>query len=244
MTTGVWSEADSASFIRFADFFVPEREKQQELISTMIGPVGSGQVLDLCSGPGALCGRLLADHEQARVVGLDASAAMLAESREVLSAYGDRFTAEEFDLPSADWRARAEAPAAVVSSLAIHHLDGPQKKQLYTDVHSMLAPGGAFVIADLIEPVGARATELARREWDEWVRDNALASGLGDEPYKAFHENEWSWLQYPDDLDKPSPLRDQLDWLHEIGFTDVDVYWARAGHAVFGATKTGERHDG
>ena len=244
MTTGVWSEADTASFIRFAQHFVPQRQKQLEVVSTMVGPIGDGLILDLCSGPGALCSRLLADHERARVTGLDSSEAMLAESRRVLAEFSGRFTAEKFDLAARDWRIRAEAPAAVVSSLAVHHLTGALKRRLYRDVHAMLAPSGTMVIADLVAPVGVRATELARREWDDWVRDNSTASGLGAEAYLAFHQTKWSWLQYPDELDKPSPLRDQLNWLCEIGFVDVDVYWLQAGHAIFGGIKATEQRNG
>jgi hypothetical protein len=32
-------------------------------------------------------------------------------------------------------------------------------------------------------------------------------------------------------------LLDQLKWLEGAGFVDVDVYWMRAGHAIFGGRK-------
>ena len=38
-------------------------------------------------------------------------------------------------------------------------------------------------------------------------------------------------------FDKPSPLFDQLKWLDEAGFTDVDVFWMKAGHAIFSGRK-------
>lgn len=244
MTSTLWSEEDSASFIRFAEHFVPDRAEQMAVVSEMVGPLGGGLALDLCSGPGVLSARLLADHPRSRVVGLDVSDTMLEESRRALADYGDRYTTEHFDLGSADWRARAEAPTAVVSSLAVHHLTGEEKQQLYRDVHEMLAPGGSLVIADLVAPVGARSAALSNRMWDEWVREHSAASGLGDEAYQAFHALEWNYLQYPDELDKPSPLGDQLTWLSAAGFTDVDAYWLKAGHAIFGGTKAGERRDG
>lgn len=42
------------------------------------------------------------------------------------------------------------------------------------------------------------------------------------------------------DFDKPSRLVNQLNWLAAAGFTAVDVYWLRAGHAVFGGYKKGD----
>ncbi|WP_117209501.1 class I SAM-dependent methyltransferase [Allorhizocola rhizosphaerae] len=229
-TTAVWSEEDSASFIRFAEHFVPDRAEQAAVVTAMVDP-GRGTVLDLCCGAGGLSRRLLLDHPDCRVVGLDASDAMLAEASRQLASFGDRFRAERFDLGSPEWRRRGTAPAAVVSSLAVHHLTGDEKQALYRDMHELLAPGGSIVIADLVQPVGDRALELARRMWDEWVR------AQGDEAHRAFHALEWSCFEYPDELDKPSPLRDQLQWLTEAGFGDVDAYWMKAGHAIFGGTK-------
>ncbi len=45
--------------------------------------------------------------------------------------------------------------------------------------------------------------------------------------------------RYPDvdDIDKPSRLLDQLKWLEQAGFADVDVFWMQAGHALFGGRK-------
>lgn len=237
MTTTLWTEADSDSFLRFAEHFVPDRDEQMTVVSAMVGAVGDGTVLDLCCGAGALSRRLLTDNPDGSVVGLDASQAMLAEAGTALAEFGGRFTAERFDLADPEWRQRSVAPAAVVSSLAVHHLSGEQKQQLCRDVHTMLVAGGSLVITDLVAPVGSRGHELARRMWDEWVKDNAERGGLGDEPYRAFHALEWSCFEYPDELDKPSPLPDQLRWLTEAGFVDVDVYWMKAGHAIFGGRK-------
>ncbi len=44
---------------------------------------------------------------------------------------------------------------------------------------------------------------------------------------------------YPDPIDKPSRLFEQLIWLEQAGFLDVDVHWMKAGHAIFGGRKAG-----
>lgn len=43
--------------------------------------------------------------------------------------------------------------------------------------------------------------------------------------------------EYP--MDKPSPLFDQLQWLAAAGFQQVDTYWSKADHALFGGIKGG-----
>jgi tRNA (cmo5U34)-methyltransferase len=45
--------------------------------------------------------------------------------------------------------------------------------------------------------------------------------------------------QGSDPVDKMSPLFDQLKWLEQAGFASVDVFWMRAGHAIFGGSKPG-----
>jgi tRNA (cmo5U34)-methyltransferase len=237
-----WQESDSGEFLELADYFVPDRSVQLDVITSVIAPPdGPAEMLDLCCGQGQLSAALLDAFSTITVVGLDLSDAMLDAAADDLGRFGPRFRTEKFDLADRGWRTRERQPAAVVSSLAIHHLDGAGKRELFADVHALLADGGQFVVADLVEPVGARAHELTRRMWDESVREQSLAATGGLGPYERFHQLEWSCYEYPDELDKPSPLADQLAWLREAGFAGVDVYWMKAGHAIFGASKGATR---
>jgi cyclopropane fatty-acyl-phospholipid synthase-like methyltransferase len=43
----------------------------------------------------------------------------------------------------------------VVSALAVHHLDGGQKRALFASVHDHLADRGRFALADVVIPVHA-----------------------------------------------------------------------------------------
>jgi hypothetical protein len=40
----------------------------------------------------------------------------------------------------------------VVSALAVHHLDGPAKADLFRRVASVVVPGGRFVVGDVVVP--------------------------------------------------------------------------------------------
>ena len=45
----------------------------------------------------------------------------------------------------------------VASALCVHHLDGAEKADLFRRVRDSLAPGGRFVLADLVLPVDPAA---------------------------------------------------------------------------------------
>lgn len=235
-----WSEEDSRDFLAHGACFVPDREEQLRILADLLPiPEGPFLVVDLACGEGLLSRAVLDRHPRARVEAIDASAAMLAAAAATNAAHGDRFrvragTLERF-VPDRD-----DPPLAVVSSLAVHHLDGDGKRALFGRVAQGLAPGGCLLLADLVEPTTPMARRLAARLWDEEVARRAPASG-GGEALTTFREQGWNHfaLAEPDPLDTPSPLFDQLRWLVDAGFAAVDVFWMRAGHAVYGGFLTG-----
>ncbi len=234
-----WDEANSREFIDLGRFFVPEREEQIAAALGLIPDPGDGLLVDLCCGEGLLSRTLLERFPRARVLALDLSPTMLAQARATCADHSGRFDTRPFDLADRSWRTFPEPVRAFVSSLAIHHLDGEGKRQLYRDLAAALAPGGALVIADLVQPATPASQALAAKAWDDAVRRRSLELSGGLGPYKKFIEMSWNlWAEAePDPIDKPSTLLDQLRWLEEAGLGGVDVCWLKAGHAVFGGMR-------
>ena len=236
-----WSEDNSQTFIDRGRYFVPERETQIQIVCDLIPAQAQPlQVLELCCGEGLLAQAILDRFPASYVHGLDGSPTMRDTARARLAAYGDRFTAAAFDLAAPNWRQPPAWPMqAVVSSLAIHHLDGPQKQALYADVYRLLAPGGVLVIADLIQPADARGLAVAAQGWDAAVRERAQQLDGDTHAFALFAEDQWNIYHYPDPTDIPSGVFEHLQWLARAGFAGVDVYWLRAGHAIYGGQKPG-----
>lgn len=235
-----WSEETSRMFIDFGRYFVPERDRQIRSIACILSYLeGPSRILELCCGEGLLAEALLESFPEFTVHGLDGSAHMLEQARERLFRFESRFGCGTFDLAASDWRRRGAPIHAVISSLAIHHLTGPQKQELFSDVYEMLADNGSFVIADIVEPSTAAARRLAGVVWDEGVRSKSMELDGNTQAFEFFTREEWNTFWYPDSegIDKPSPLFDQLKWLEQAGFVDVDVHWMLAGHAVFSGRK-------
>jgi tRNA (cmo5U34)-methyltransferase len=238
--SGDWGSAASQTFIDYGRYFVPEREQQIETICDLVAPRDEPfNILELCCGAGLLAGALLERFPSCIVYGYDGSPEMLDTARANLQHYGERFQTLRFDLADYAWRTRAFPVHMVVSSLAIHHLDGEQKLQLFHDMHAILESDGALVIADVIAPTHPLGAEAAAKAWDAAVRKRSLEFDGNLAAFEAFERKQWNMYRYfdPDDIDKPSRLLDQLKWLEQAGFADVDVYWMLAGHAIFGGRK-------
>jgi tRNA (cmo5U34)-methyltransferase len=236
----VWSEDTSQHFIDYGAYFVPEREVQIDTIASVIpAPGGPVHMVELCSGEGLLAEALAARFPSAIVHAYDGSEAMLASTAAKLAAHGSGHTTHKFEIAETGWR-RFDWPLhAVVSSLAIHHLDGPGKAQLSKDIAAALAPGGVFVICDLVEAQTPEAQALWVRHWDEGVRERSLTLDGNEKMLDFFREDGWNYYMDPDadPVDMPSPLLDQLIWLKEAGLETVDVHWLKAGHAIFSGRK-------
>jgi tRNA (cmo5U34)-methyltransferase len=233
-----WDEQNSTSFLELGKYFVPDREAQLEYFRNLI-PAAPAHIVELGCGEGLLARVLLEAFPDARVHGLDGSATMLARSRNALAGFGQRFEGTEFELAGRAWRQFPWPLDACVSSLVIHHLDGDGKRALFKDIAAALAPGGVFLIADLVMPKSPLAIKLAARAWDDAVRQRSLELAGNLDPFEEFHASQWNYYVDPesDPVDHPSPIYEQLRWLEDAGLTDVDVFWMRAGHALFGGRK-------
>jgi tRNA (cmo5U34)-methyltransferase len=233
-----WNEAISQAFIDYGRYFVPDRQTQIETLCSLI-PIEPAplQVLELCCGEGMLAEAILERLPRARLSGLDGSPEMLRRAGQRLARFGERFQSRLFDLASSEWRQPDGVYQAILSSLAIHHLDGPAKQRLYQDLYRMLSPGGVLLVADIIQPVSATGLENAAQAWDESVRQQALAFDGHLGAFEFFEREGWNTYRHPDPMDMPSGLYEQLGWLSQAGFAGVDVYWLKAGHAVYGGQK-------
>jgi tRNA (cmo5U34)-methyltransferase len=239
-----WDEETSKRYINYGRYFVPDREGQMHIMVDLLKRIPQPSlILELCCGEGLLAEMLLDGLLGSTYWGLDGSALMLERAGQRLSRFSDRFKLGNFDLADRSWPVKISGldrpVTAVVSSLAIHHLDGEGKQVLFKDVYAMLAPGGAFVIGDMIEPATSPGRNMAADAWDEVVRKRAQELEGSTAGFDFFQREGWNTYRYPDleDIDHPSPLFDQLKWLEQAGFMGIDVHFLQAGHALFSGWK-------
>jgi tRNA (cmo5U34)-methyltransferase len=181
-----------------------------------IGLIGSAprRVLDLGAGTGLLSRAIAVAYPEARLTLTDAAPAMLERARSQL---GDsvRYVVADLAGPLPDggpW-------CAVVSSLAIHHLDDAGKRSLLQRVHDALAPGGVFVNAEQVAGPSARFDAAYRA----WHRERATRAGSSRE--------EWAGAQERMAFDRCADVESQLEWLRDAGF-DADCLFKEYRFAV------------
>lgn len=173
---------------------IPHRVTAEEMLLEALPPRVE-RFLDLGTGDGRMIALVRGRHPDARAVGLDASEPMLSRAT-------DRFAAE----PQVELRRHdlglpltVEGPFdAIVSGLAIHHLEDERKRALFGEIQALLAPGGVFANLDLVSPASPQIHERFRRE----------VGRTEDDP-----------------TDRLADLGEQLGWLRGAGFREVDCHF-------------------
>jgi tRNA (cmo5U34)-methyltransferase len=181
-------------------------------------PAPPRRVLDLGAGTGLLSAAVLAAHPEAAVELLDGSEPMLTEARERLGAAVTAVHIADMDgpLPAGPFD-------AVVSALAIHHLDDAAKRRLFARVREVLGPGGAFVNAEQVAP---RSSALMPAYWTMWERDCRASGADGDELAAARERMRH---------DRCADVESQLEWLRAAGFPVADCLFKSWRFAVIAA---------
>lgn len=236
----VWTEEDSDWFIEVGNVVTPSRAEQLEMLTSLVPaePHEAFTAVDLACGAGSLSAALLARFPACRVIALDGSRRMRDQAAENLARFGDRARFAPFDLHGRDWLDALLAEVrCFASSLAIHHLNGAEKRRLFGDLFARLEPGGALLILDLVEPANERARAAYAAAWDRAVREQSAGVPNGEAIYEHFRQESNHYVTPDVDFDMPSGLFEQLEWLRDAGFSAVDCYWLRAGHALYGGYK-------
>jgi tRNA (cmo5U34)-methyltransferase len=172
------------------------------------------RILDLGAGTGLLARMVAGAQPQAQLTLLDGAPAMLDQARGVLGDGADYVVADLADpLPEGPW-------CAIVSALAIHHLEHPEQAELLRRVHAALAPGGIFVNAEQVEG----PTPALSEAYADWHHRRVLEAGGSEAEWEAAVERMRA--------DRRVPVGTFLGWLRDAGFADVDCLFKDHRFAV------------
>lgn len=107
-----------------------------------------------------------------------------------------------------------------ISALSIHHLEDQQKADLYKKIFLMLRPGGLFINSDQVLGRTPYLDSLYKSLWKTSIEKSGFPK---DEILAAYERTK---------LDKEATLQQQLHWLEEAGFSEVDCIYKYLNFAV------------
>lgn len=171
--------------------------------------IHSPNILDIGAGTGLFSSFILRKFPQANLTLIDLSEKMLEVAKERLKDISkvtyiiDDYTKYKFE----------QKYDIVISSLSIHHLSDEEKRQLYGNIYTILNKDGVFVNADQVLGGTPYIESLYKNDWKYKVENSGLSQ---EEIHSAYERTK---------LDKMSLLDDQLNWLKDLGFKDVDCVY-------------------
>ena len=205
------------------EFIIPDlRQFYGALVWAAESPSVSPAILDVGAGTGLLSALLLEKYPGATITLLDISEKMLAIARERFRDHPKvRFCSGDYS------RVDLGGPYDLVcSALSIHHLETKDKRRLFSRIFSVLAPDGVFVNADQAEGETPYFSKKYREYWDNFLQNGPLGA-----------QETAEIRSRRDTLDRNEKLSVQLQWLHEAGFSDVDIVYKNRNFMVTVARK-------
>lgn len=166
-------------------------------------------ILDLGAGTGILTELLHQLHPQSKITLVDISANMLDKAKNKFNDI-DNFTYIEDNYLTMDFKNNYDI---IISSLSIHHLNDKEKYTLYKKIYQHLNNQGVFINADEV----MAPTDTLEKLYVEKETAHLLKQDLSND--------EKEEILYRRTLDTPSTLEDNLDWLKDIGYENVDVIY-------------------
>lgn len=181
------------------------------------------RVLDLGAGTGLFSKHVLGKYPKANFVLYDLAEKMLGVAR---MRFGNN--AEQFQYIVGDYRRieGAQGYNLVISSLSIHHLEDQEKRELFGRIYSMLRSGGVFLNVDQIR---GETPNLREVYWNHWL-SQVRRAGFSE---ARIQESINRRIPY----DRDALWNDQLKWLQDAGFGNVDCVYKNFFVGVFLAIK-------
>jgi len=236
-----WQREDTvASFAERRRVLIPLLDVQEDVLAKALtrGPRPVERFLDLGAGAGAvseLVLRLGGDGSQSQAVLVDFSEPMLERAGANLAPFEGRWTIVRGDLSSPEWQTRLPEGRydAIVSGLAIHHLSSARKRELFAEAFALLEPGGAFVNMDCVAVEGP-----LEGLFDEYMLASAVAHEHASSPEGEHgrHSSDQD-VDFDTGEDQLDSIEEQLRWLRDAGFQQVEAHFKWAEAAVFGGVK-------
>jgi tRNA (cmo5U34)-methyltransferase len=230
----IWQETNVVTNYQISSKTIPFVDVHFEIMHRLIDAAGidARNVLDLGAGNGIAVAEVAKRQPVERATLTEFSEPMLDLARQRFAEDPPGF---EPTFVIGDFRERNWQDGVldhgpydlVVSRFAIHHIPDEMKRALYGDILGFLRPGGVFINIEHTASLSPLYNSAHDRLMVECMYGAANGTGDFDEVMASYRER----------ADGPAnilaPVGDQLEWLRELGFVDVDCAFKAFELAVF-----------
>jgi tRNA (cmo5U34)-methyltransferase len=180
-------------------------------------------VLDLGAGTGLFSKHVFEKYPNAKFLLYDLADKMIAVAKDRFHSYP-----QQFEFMIGDYRTLQieREYDLVISSLSIHHLTNNEKQELFHSIYGVLRKPGLFINIDQIH---GETDYLRDLYWNHWLVQVKQAEQSEDRIQESIDRR----TKY----DRDALLTDQLLWLKESGFINVDCVYKNFFVGVFFAMK-------
>jgi tRNA (cmo5U34)-methyltransferase len=227
------------AFLQGRRHLIPMIDGQEQLVRELVtrGERGVRRFLDLGAGGGAFAQVVMQMHPEATGVLVDFSEPMVAAAQERLTPYAGRWEYLLADLSDPGWCDALPAGRydAVVSAFCIHHLPDDRKRALYGEAYDLLEPGGLLLNWEHVAASG-----IAEGMLEEYTI-KALIAAERKRPQPRPDDEVVSEFREVNDEDILADPYLQCEWLREVGFEEVQIFFLMPEIAIFGGVKSERR---
>ncbi|AFS77783.1 methyltransferase, type 12 [Gottschalkia acidurici 9a] len=200
----------------------------EQMINAMISVIPfdkdtSINVIDIGAGTGNVSKAIKDRFKNSKITCLDISKNMIGVAKLKLKGYSDvKYEIEDFYSYSFK-----EKYDVVISSLSLHHLSTDNdKKNFYKKIYDFLYDEGVFYNLDLVLGSSDIIQNLYISQWKEFMYKSISNEEIDNKLMRKYYEE-----------DNPSKLIDQIHWLENIGFKNVDIIFKYFNYAIYGGMK-------
>jgi ubiquinone/menaquinone biosynthesis C-methylase UbiE len=237
----VWQDASVVANYQVSSKTIPFFDTHFEVANRIFEAAGvsARHVLDLGAGDGIMTFEIAKRQPVERVTMTEFSEPMLDLARKRCEEEQPPFTPTFVvgDFRKRGWQDEVMERGpydAVISRFAIHHIPDEMKRAVYADVLRFLRPGGMFVHIEHVASHSPMYHEAHDRLMVECMYSAASGTPEFDEVMASYR------MRADGPANILAPVEDQLQWLRELGFVDVDCAFKSFELAVFAGRRPEE----
>jgi tRNA (cmo5U34)-methyltransferase len=213
--------------IFYDDYIVKVVPHHKEMLEALIENIPFSRdrpirIIELGCGTGMATYNIIKKYPYAQLKCIDMTSDMLNLAKKKLEAFPNI----EFILADYTKHKFNEEYDVVVSFLSLMYLTDETRKSVFKKAFDMLINGGVFISGEVTSSRSKHFQEVSMKRWIQHMQKSYSDDFIKNEVLEKAKKHA-----------REPVLTDEIQYLEEIGFSQVDIFWKYYGFSVYGAIK-------